>query len=278
MTGEGRSYAELVLHVLAHVPLPEPGSLHEPAYVAWCARRLGPCAGRELGEDIEVLGQLLAPLELRVGIQRLPLLFGDSREAQGFALVDLHAFPDQGVRSFDEAVWRQLLPQRSVVEVLRMACEAERMHLEQISPPTNSQALQRYLAELTAVAPALARLAVIELRPLWRRGRLMGEQVWVGAADRGAGPGLEHVAWQACHEATVWELGTRWRSDAAYDSALELSAVALLGERAQRAGLAAPHAVWLEHFGGALPRGIEELERLTVPSELQSLVRELSGG
>ncbi|MCB9590246.1 MAG: hypothetical protein H6718_32845 [Polyangiaceae bacterium] len=273
-----RPYAELVLHVLAHVPLPEPGSLHEPAYAAFCAQRLGPSAGRELGEDVALLSQLLAPLDVRLEIQRLPLLFANSQDALRFALVDLHAFPDQGVRCFDEVVWRQLIPQRSVVEVLRMACEVERVHLEHLSPPRNSRALRRYLAELCPVAPALQGLEVCELRPLWRRGRLMGKQVWVGAAQPDEGPGLEHVAWQACHEATVWELSSRWRSGAAYDAHLERSAIALLAERASRAGFSEAHLEWFEHLGGELPRGIEELEGMHVPPELWSLVRELAAG
>lgn len=269
-----RSYAELVLHVLAHLPLPEPGSVHEPDYVAWCAERAGASAARELGEDIQVLSQLLAPLELRVGCQGLAALFEDSGEAERFALVELADFPGQGVRSYDHAVWRQLLARRPAVEVLRLACEVERMHLEQISPPSPDPALARYLAELTCVAPALERLRVRELRPLWRRGRLMREQVWVGSATRGEGPGLAHVAWQACHEATLSEVSRRWRSQAAYDVGLELATIVVLKERAYRAGRAEEHRRWFTTLGGELPGGIDEL-RHAVPEDLRCVVEQL---
>lgn len=269
-----RPYAGLVLHVLAHVPLPEPGSLHEPAYIAWCAERAGPSAARELGEDIRLLSQLLAPLEVRIGSQGLAALFEDSEEASRFALVELADFPGQGVRSYDRGAWRQLLHHRPAVEVLRMACEVERLHLAQLSPPNPDPELARYLAELTCVAPALGVLRVRELRPLWRRGRLMGDQVWVGSGAPGEGPGVAHVAWQACHEATLSELSRRWRSQATYDVALELATLVVLRERALRSGRAEEHQRWCATLGGPLPCGIDEL-RHEVPEDLLRLVEQL---
>ncbi|MEZ4228001.1 MAG: hypothetical protein R3B89_02480 [Polyangiaceae bacterium] len=269
------SYASLVLHVLAHVQLPEPGSLHEPAYVEWCAARLGGIERRELGDDVRLLAALLAPLEERLAVQLLPRLFARDADAARAGSIDLEDFPRQGVSSYDEAVWRHLLGRRSA-EVLRVVCEVERLHLARLSPPSPDPALQRYLAELTPAAPSLGALRVVELRPLWRRGRLTSGEIWVGSARSGEGPGRLHVAWQACHEATLREVGEAWPSSAGYDVALEYAALGLLGERAGRAGLAAEHAVWFQTLAGPLPRGIQDLEG-RIPPALFARVERLAG-
>ncbi len=271
-----RRYAELVLHVLGHVGLPEPGSLYEPEYVTWCAERLGQVQGRELGEDARLLSELLAPLDLRLRVQLLALLFEGDSDAARAGLVDLDAFEDQGVRGYDPAVWRQLLPSRTQVEVLRVACEVERVHLARISPPNPEPALDRYLVEITEVAPMLARLPVRQLRPLWRRGRLMQQEIWVGVAKEGEGPGFEHVAWQAAHEATLRELSLLWRSTEGYDFELECASLALIGERARRSRHGEAQLRWWGALGGDLPRGIAELSG-RVPERLERIVTQLCG-
>ena len=110
-------------------------------------------------------------------------------------------------------------------------------------------------------------------RSLGRRGRLRGREIWIGAPFPGGGPDLDHLAFQAAHEATVGELIALEGAPAGDDRPLEAAALVLLKRRAERVGLGEAHARWLAHFG-AMPA--VELSALT-PS-FRDRVRSLLAG
>src|SRR5581483_7174316 len=127
------------------------------------------------------------------------------------------------------------------VEVLRAAAELELPLLARLPPiAADLAALGRALDEVAAAAPLLPRCRVGVARALGRRGRVMGREIWVGAAP------IEHAAWQAAHEATVAEVAAHAAQD---HDAVELAALALLAHRARASGLEAAHRAWLAHFG-----------------------------
>lgn len=291
-------FAALVFHVLAHVRLSSPASCFEPAYVQWCAERLGPATQRELGHDAAVLERVLQTDEAATTVQLLALLFPDGASASAASSRDLLQIREEiraGVAQaagvalsfaeFQLGLLERLLPMGAALEVLRMACELERRHLALLPPPSPAAnaALMDALQSLAGVAPLLAAVDVRELRPLWRRGRVVPSygdwrraEIWVGSACADQGPGLRHVAWQACHEASVVELSRAWALNSSaepgagvgYPAAIEHAALVLLEERVAKAERQ-PHGLgvggreawdaWRGHLARGLPRGINDL-------------------
>jgi hypothetical protein len=145
---------------------------------------------------------------------------------------------------------------------LRAAAELELPRLEALeAAPTAAagRALADALAETARAAPWLPRVELARVRALPRRGRVHDALIFVGAPGV-AGAELEHVAWQAAHEATVVEVERSPRGLAgpsATFEAVERTALGLLRSRARRAGLADAHARWLATLDlaalGAIP-------------------------
>jgi hypothetical protein len=113
--------------------------------------------------------------------------------------------------------------------------------------PEDDAALEEAIHELRAVAPRLEGCVVASLRSLGIRGRVAGEEIWVGAPGWGAAT-TERCAWQAAHEATVLEVTERWPAGAASHELREALAVELLRSRARAAGQQEAHARWLSSF------------------------------
>ncbi|MCS6900577.1 MAG: hypothetical protein RMJ98_18710, partial [Myxococcales bacterium] len=90
------------------------------------------------------------------------------------------------------------------------------------------------------------------LRPLGVRGRVAGEEIWVGSPGWGLAT-TERCAWQAAHEATVLEVVEQCPEAARHHEVREVRAIQLLQSRAQQAGLGEPHARWLSTFTVPLP-------------------------
>ncbi|MCU0657693.1 MAG: hypothetical protein MUF64_21260 [Polyangiaceae bacterium] len=264
---EGRSWAELVFHVLAHV---EQGatlapSLFDERYIEQAARWLGPSQGRALGEDAQALGLLLRDHEAMAQAQGLAWLFDDVEEALAAGHLPLAGLGEEqvarpsllaGLRSraaellfcaalLEEPCWRQLpAPEPAVLRSLRDAIRA-----------------------LERVAPGLRGLACCALRPLGQRGRAVVTEVWVGVPGWGQAS-IERCAWQAAHEATVLEVEARCTEVRGWHEAREELAVALLSRRARGAGLGDAHGRWLAGFAPPVP---------VLGGRLEGLVREASG-
>src|SRR5689334_3120479 len=127
----GPPWADLVFHVLAHVPLPFPSSIHDPLYVAFAERHLGPASARSLAEDAVLLGKVLSTPELCAHAQWVAFLFENAAAAR--------AVTDRDLREMDEvhahgAALRALAGIEPVAESLRAAAELEAPHHARLPP------------------------------------------------------------------------------------------------------------------------------------------------
>ncbi|MBK7586642.1 MAG: hypothetical protein IPI67_41460 [Myxococcales bacterium] len=264
-----KTYPELVFHVLCHVAETAalPASVYDPAWIRYCAVRLGDAANRTLAEDALALGRLLPGHSELASAQLLAWLFEDVRRASSSLPGEL------GSLTADQVDAPELLEPLARcgpgVELLRLAAEIERPYFEALPrEEVDWSALEVELERVTAAAPELASSGVAVVRPLRLRGRVRGAQIWIGAPHREHGPSTEHVAWQAAHEATVREVG---RAAVAAERRVEHMAVVLMNLRAERAQLEREHATWLAHFGPNAPAA--RLEAL--PDEQAVVVRRL---
>jgi hypothetical protein len=243
-----RSWPELLFHVLAHVPSTAPASLSDARYVAYCRERLGDVSARPLADDARLLSQLLGQHASLARAQLLAWLFDDVDAHHAVADVDVAALrPEQVTR---RALLRSLASLGPPLELLRCAAELERETWLRLPPiDVDAAALVAALGECALAAPTLGDHHILSLRALRLRGRVMGDEIWIGAAGADLELSVAHVAWQAAHEATVSEVG---RLDRAVDERLvERVALVLLCERARAAGLAEAHRRWLAHLAEA---------------------------
>lgn len=258
-------WPDLVFHVLCHVE----GSAHlassvfDSRYVAFCREHLGDSEDRTLAEDARALA-LVAPDHRELArLQLLAWLFTSAERGQAAAPIELEALRD------DEVDRPRLLPvlrQRlEAVEILRCAVELERPFHARL-PAVNPGSVD--LSLVMRAAPALAEHELRLVRALRLRGRVYGNEIWVGVPDPVLGPSAEHVSWQAAHEATVAEVS---RARGLTEREVEHAAVVVLAERARGAGLFAEHGTWLSHFGTNAPSTAKN----TLPDAAQKLVDEL---
>ena len=151
---------------------------------------------------------------------------------------------------------------------MRCAAELERQYFEALPDiDVDWPALELALSNKIRVSPSLASTKVRVIPPLRLRGRVRGDEIWIGAPGTD-GPSVSHVAWQAAHEATVAELALHASRP---ERTTERMAVALLAARARRVDQGAEHAEWLAHFAAPPSVDIDTLE----PEEAR-VVRERS--
>lgn len=254
-------WPDLVFHVLAHVTGTAglAASIADAEYVGWAEQRLGPVAARLLGEDARLLARALPTHELLGQAQLLAWLFESVEQAQRHVESDLAELRPDDVA--DARALEQLAHLGPEAELLRCAVELEEPHHGALpAEHVAAEPLRRELERMVIVAPALVGCSVGFVRALRLHGRVRGTRIWVGLPGAAVGPPLEHVLWQACHEATVHELEVAaQRSAGCGDDAgtnprvIEQAAVVLLAARARRAGEGAAHGRWLAHFGGNAP-------------------------
>jgi hypothetical protein len=234
------SWAELVFHVLAHVPAAGvPSSVYSPWYVQFAAEHLGASSERALGRDVAVLGRLFPDHRRLCGVQGLAWLWRDVTEALACAERELSE-----LRAGDLAEHELLLasmPETHALELLRCACLLEAEAFARLPVPTfDHAAFDAALARLVPHAPALKQLCIKPLRSLTCHGRLRGEDLWIGVPD--CGVTLEMAAMQAAHEASVREV--RVRRPTLPERELEAVALVLLSERITGSPHAVAHRAW----------------------------------
>lgn len=235
-----RSWPELVFHVLAHVrgTAHLPASVYDATYVRFVAENAPRSEGRTLDEDAELLARALPDHAALSRAQLVALLFDDVEQATASASTDLSDLP----------LGDALAPIAGAAELLRCAALLEEPTLAGLPPVVRDEdTLGRALGEVVAASPTLPRYTLLPLRALRLRGRLIGEEIWVGVPSSALALTAEHVAWQAAHEATVGEVAEHARQ--AEERAVEHAAVVLLAERAHARGLGEHHRRWLAHFG-----------------------------
>ena len=219
--------------------------------MAFASAHFGPPSSRELGEDAALLSTLLTTHELLSSAHALAWRWtaAEARAHAGSDLSSLSPSPVPGPRS---PVPGPLV----ALEILRASAELELPRLESLPPISPAPSLAPALALLLPVAPALASCPIALTRPLPRRGRLHNATIHVGAPGT-AGADIDHVAWQAAHEATVHEVLAATRAAPLGHADLERRALGLLRGRARRHGLDAAHARWLASLDlralGAIP-------------------------
>lgn len=198
------SWAEVVFHVLAHLPAHGlPSSLYAPWYIQFAERELGAASQRALAEDIAVLGALLRDHDALVAAQGIAWLWRESGSALARAERELSALRDIDVD--DELALAQVHVRAYAVEGLREAALLEATSVAALPlPRLDTAELTDALTTLLPCAPQLARADVTPLRPLTVHGRARGRSIFVGVP--GAGVSLQHVAMQAAYEATLCEV------------------------------------------------------------------------
>ena len=243
-----RPFADLVFHVLAHVPARGAANVHDRGYVAWSESLLGPASARERGEGVDALARALTSHEASVRVQRLAWLFeGLERASQGFARA-LSEIPE---RDIDRPELLAGLRGDPLAETLFCTVALEASWHARLPPFELEPGLADAFETRRIVAPELARFDVGIVRSLVRRGRVFEGEIWVGApGDAAPWADRELVLWQAAHEATVAELAPARLPFEEHEHA----AVVLLHERAARAREGKSHARWLATLNAPSPR------------------------
>jgi hypothetical protein len=259
------AWAELVLHVLAHLDSTSelPSSLHSEEYSRAAAQHLGPVSKRAIAEDIGLLSSQLTTHEQLIPLQlvaRLHPSLAAARRTQHLELTALVADGDSDLTIRDYLLTECPVP----AELLRCAALLEAPHFANWPLPdltTRQQKLERVLPVFWVVAPWLRYLQVCMLRVLGLRGRAWPDAIWIGIPDNGQRPSWGHVLWQACHEATVLEVADRaYRNQSELgERSVERLAVALLSRRAANARLRSGHTSWLSRVSLPAREWAEEI-------------------
>lgn len=257
-------WTESVFHVLAHVEAPGlPSSCHDARYVAWIGERLGSIEARALGEDTAVIARVATTHDVLAGVQALAWVFDSPDQCRRASDRELGELGADDVASADAL--SIALSTGPIAEVVRAAAELELPLLAGLvgsaAARVDLRAVRRALDVVSAAAPSLRDSAVSLALPLGLRGRAFARSIVAGVPGI-ACPDVEHVAWQAAHEATVVDLNERERSrladvprggrarrglEAAPAAHLdgERRAIARLEARARLCGLGDAHARWL---------------------------------
>jgi hypothetical protein len=252
-----RPFADLVYHVLAHVPGDAAASAWDPIYAAWSEAQIGPASNRPLAEDARALAALAPTHDALVRAQIIAWLFSDPERARPFyerALSELR--PEE----VDDPAALKMAAGDPAAELLWCAVALEDEAHAKLRPMKTEAP-----AALEEVAPNIREFDLGIVRSLRLRGRVYQREIWVGEPGlEPHNPTLEHVAWQAAHEAAAVEIAER--SPGLPFASVEHGSVVLLAVRAERAGRAADHARWLSSLRAPDPR----LESLS--PELRALV------
>jgi hypothetical protein len=236
---------ELCFHVLAHVEGTRqlPASAYSPAYVAWARSLLGDPERRTLAEDARMLAGAFPTHSALAGAQALARLY---TSVERVLAAGSRPLAELSASDVDEpSALAHLQELGAPGELLYCAFTLELMYFLQLpAPPPSPVELLELLLELVPLAPGLRDASVGCVRSLHQRGRVWGREIWVGHPDAEVAPTLEHVAWQAAHEATVVAVAAR--EPALGERQVEHAAVVELARRAREHGRQAAHARWLE--------------------------------
>lgn len=236
----GVRWADLVFHVLAHVPVDAPASAFDRAWIAFVAAHASP-GGRTLAEDARLIAAAAPSHDALARVQLLAWLWGSAGRAAACSDRTLEELTEDDV---DEPAVLRALRESRAAELLRAAAELEAEVVAGLPPP-------HPLPLTSPVAPWVSRFSVTGVRALRLRGRVYRDEILVGVPCASLGPTAEHVAWQTAHEATVATLH-RAVPRAAFQE-LEHAALVALFEHAQRTGQGEAHARWLAHFANVPP-------------------------
>jgi len=243
-------WGDLVFHVLAHVPPARrvAASVYDKVYVDFVKKHAGPASGRTLAEDAQALGKLAVTHEELASVQQLAWLHETIKSAQAAARWELRELGPEQVDAPE--VLSGLVRTAPAAELLRRAALLEEQVWASLPAEVDGRALQQAFEIVMPTAPWLHRCRVRLVRSLRLRGRVRGNEIWVGMPMVALDLGSEHVAWQAAHEATVREASVMARKNgmSATYGLVEPVAVVALASRSKRAGLQHEHGNWYGHL------------------------------
>lgn len=236
------------MHVLAHVRATAhlAPSLFDAEYIGFAARALGVAEERHLAEDAHAIGLLATTHDALVGAQLVAWLFRTkerARACEGRALGELRA---------DDVDAPELLASVTLAgdasELVWCAALLEEEAHARLPPiASDDRTIATAIGAMDAIAPELARCEIATLPALRLRGRVRDAAIWIGAPCEELALSIDHVAWQAAHEATVREVSCAHGERLAHDP-LEKRALDLLARRAHDAGKSVAHAAWRARF------------------------------
>lgn len=239
-------FTGLVLHVLAHVPLSEPGTLYDPRYVAWAAETTPAPEARWLREGVAVWRRAWAEGAPPV-VHAWPELFGSIEALRSVATHELGSLRPPQVR----APWVLAQAQARAgddLELLHATLCAlapwyARWWVRTLAPRRREtlDPVRRGLDEALSRVPALAGVPVELAWSLGGRGRAFPGRTVVGAPAGWNGLDARIPAVLAMHEHLVRDEGHGGYLDAEWS--------ALTGLAARMRGASAPmraaHRQWL---------------------------------
>ncbi|MBX7082435.1 MAG: hypothetical protein K1X88_24730 [Nannocystaceae bacterium] len=238
-------WRELALHVLAHVPLRDAGSLFDPAYLQWTAT-LG-LHEPTLHHDGAVIAGLVAHGP-DAPIHRVPLLFA---ALSGFERVRARTLAELAPADVDDAALLATLQSapHPGFELLWLGCALAlprwRAVFDQTLAPSLQQAAAALRERLQSVAvPSLHATTVQLSSVLGPRGRGFPDAIVVGAPAPWHGGELDHVAMMVLHEHAVRDLAP---ADADWATA-EFAALVCVADwlASGPAALAVAHRRWVD--------------------------------
>jgi hypothetical protein len=207
-----------------------------------------------------VLGRVVTSHEALSSLQLLAWLHSTVDVARGLSELELTQLEPTQVEAPE--VLLALARMGPAAEVLRCAAllEGDAWSALPCLPDAVGD-FRRALDAMVAVAPWLAESSVRRVRSLRLRGRVRGREIWVGHPGGALGVSVEHVAWQAAHEATVREVVEAMESmgKTPWFACVEHVAVVLLADRSASAGMDEGHGTWFSHLANAPSTRSEDL-------------------
>lgn len=187
--GPTDDFCELVLHVLAHVSLPEPGNLHDPRYVAWARAHMPASEAGWLREGVAVFERAWAGGVPPV-VHAWPELFGSIEAFRSSATSELALLSPGEVQAPEILRWAQAMG-RADLELFHATLGAlapwyARWRTQTLESPLRESiaAVRPWVDEAREVVPSLDRVALELAWPLGAHGRAFARRIVVGAPGR----------------------------------------------------------------------------------------------
>jgi hypothetical protein len=259
-------WREALFHVLAWLPVDDPSSLWDPAYVRWARAALPAQVLAPVDEDRDLLAVLYhRGLPHARTLHALDLLHPDAASQREGLRRTLVEFPAAGASlRYDPTLHRALQALApSLVELLRVALArvlapwTRALEAREAAEAPGLTALEAALTEAAAVLD-LGGVTVRAALPLGLRGRARGGEVLVGVPGVWGDGTAAQVAQQALHEHAVALAEATAPAGASTEARrrwVEAAAVRALDAALQGTALAPERARWrARHDHGELER------------------------
>ena len=267
------SFAQLVAHVLAHVPLDQAGNLYDPRYVAW-ARRHADAADRQLLEhDAALLARCWRAdrsLDLLHGFCQLHRSLAAFERSCSRALTQLQ--PEQVddpqlLAALKGAPAAELLYATLALLADRFASTLARLEPQLARACDQMQPFTRRLAE---VVPGLAGARVELVWALGMHGRALRGRILVGAPSTWSRCSPARQAVLAAHEHLVGSAGADRTADYYECEWAALTGLAAYMHKAD-SELRAAHAGWLAELDLSDLTAVLLARGRVTPAQIQAL-------